>query len=543
MRNKLVKARPNSLQKLGGFFSIHSDEERSRKSTDSARSVASVVVVVPTDTSSSAQADQRAPAATPEPRSPPAKTAKPQQQPHERPSFRSTLTPASEGAVNSVMPRSPQNGAASGGKSLPSTPVPAPAPISSSLSPTRVNSTIRAVPSFDERTQRSPVDDSSSDGTTQSHSTSRNSNLSSSINSNASMSSSDYPHDGLAKTPSSSQYKLRPSASNLTSTSASPNTDTPTRALRQYASNSGFEIPIRESSISATALSGSKPDLGDGGVGSSSWQTPNEASISAGEAQLSKTGWDDSVGKAGLGKTGRVINRLVSDNESLKREIKSERAKAEESLQTAKLLKDKLDRTISEYESRLLEANVTKTLLARKERQVETLQASVELERSRAVAAADRERVWKDELEKTKSEAKRQVEEATNYAALCEGRYNAISSHWKDQGEEVQRKITKMREEIDVLAKERKMDDEKIVTLHQLCDQQDANIRELQRQKEAIGAHFEAYKREQELALKDIKTKAAEREAEQERIIEESKAVLAKLKWSLSVKDNVSWAG
>ena len=157
---------------------------------------------------------------------------------------------------------------------------------------------------------------------------------------------------------------------------------------RSTGTRSSFEIPQRDSSLSATtAPNGStEPPPGGGGL-----------TLSATEAHLSN-GWDATVGKAGLGKTGRVINKLVSDNESLKRDIQIERLRAEESKQAARLLEDKLERIVSEYESRLLEANVTKTLLARKERQVESLQSTVELERRRAVTAGERERTWKEEI-------------------------------------------------------------------------------------------------------------------------------------------------
>lgn len=123
--------------------------------------------------------------------------------------------------------------------------------------------------------------------------------------------------------------------------------------------------------------------------------------------------WDGAVGKAGLGKTGRVINKLVTDNEALKRNLQIERIKAEESKQAAKLVEDKMERLVSDYESRLLEANVTKTLLSRKERQVEHLQSSVDLEKKRAADAQERERTWRDEMETARLDAKKQVEEAS----------------------------------------------------------------------------------------------------------------------------------
>lgn len=252
--------------------------------------------------------------------------------------------------------------------------------------------------------------------------------------------------------------------------------------------------------------------------------------------------WDSTIGKAGLGKTGRVINKLVSDNDALKRDINIERLRAEESKQAAKLIEDKMERMVQDYESRLLEANVTKTLLARKERQVESLQAAVELEKNRAESAVVREKSWRDELGKVQKDSTVQVEEATTHAALMEGRYNAIASHWKNQGDEVKRAVAKLKEQITTLVKERQVDDAKIQTLRDLCDQQDSNITELRREKEEIGRKFEEYKQTQEDDLRHIKVNARETEAEQQRILDEAREALNKLRWALNVKQNVKGA-
>ncbi|KAL7950640.1 hypothetical protein V8C42DRAFT_307124 [Trichoderma barbatum] len=252
--------------------------------------------------------------------------------------------------------------------------------------------------------------------------------------------------------------------------------------------------------------------------------------------------WDSTIGKAGLGKTGRVINKLVSDNDALKREIKIEKLRAEEAKQAAKLVEDKMERMVNDYESRLLEANVTKTLLARKERQVETLMATVDVEKKKAVAAQELERNWRDEMEKAKLDAKTQADDATSYAQLMEGRYNAISSHWRDQGDEVNKAIATIKTEITTIVDERKSDDDKIQTLRDLCEQQDSNIQKLRREKEDIARLFEEYKKAQEENLKDIKENAKQTEAEQQRILEESRETLNKLRWALNVKTNVKGA-
>ncbi|KAK5990540.1 hypothetical protein PT974_08809 [Cladobotryum mycophilum] len=312
-------------------------------------------------------------------------------------------------------------------------------------------------------------------------------------------------------------------ASGLSVVASSPIERTPSPGLKLKADTMN-DAPVRWSTASLRPVETNS-------------HTQDLAVLSDGEQENGQ--WDSTIGKAGLGKTGRVINKLVSDNDALKREIQIERLRAEEAKQAAKLVEDKMERMVNEYEGRLLEANVTKTLLARKERQVETLTASVDLEKKKTVAAQELERSWKDEMDKAKSDAKTQVDEATSYAQLMEGRYNAISSHWRSQGEEVNRAVTAIKDDISGIVEERKSDDEKIQTLRDLCEQQDSNIKELRREKEEIARLFEEYKRTQEEDLKDIKVNARKREEEQERLLEESREALDKLRWALNVKKNV----
>ncbi|KAI2621546.1 hypothetical protein GGS26DRAFT_268227, partial [Hypomontagnella submonticulosa] len=264
---------------------------------------------------------------------------------------------------------------------------------------TKIPSTIRTVPSFDAPSDVSSLESPSA----------RNSGFSSSINSNVSGISY---HSQQQQVQSSSTVRLKPQ---------SPGPESPlsrSHSENSYTSDMAFG---GEEVADEPALS---------------LQVPETTMLDdrSGRARESSPQWDGAVGKAGLGKTGRVINKLVSDNEALKRDIKIERLKAEEAKQAAKLIEDKMERMVSDYESRLLEANVTKTLLSRKERQVEHLQSAVELEKKRTADAQERERTWREEMEKSRRETKIQVEEANMHAALLEGRYNAIASHWKEQG-------------------------------------------------------------------------------------------------------------
>ncbi|PQE07052.1 hypothetical protein CJF30_00009473 [Rutstroemia sp. NJR-2017a BBW] len=252
--------------------------------------------------------------------------------------------------------------------------------------------------------------------------------------------------------------------------------------------------------------------------------------------------WSSAIGKANLGKSGRVIERLTKENDMLKRDVKIERLRAEDAIEQARLAEGKVSQANEEWERRLRDATLNSTLLKRKERQVSDLKDKVDAEKLRAEKAIENERFWKAEMERIERECKEKVEEAQIRADLYEGRNNAMASHWKDQGAVVDRTVAKLGKEIETIVKERRADDEKISMLQQLCEQQAEQLKGLQREKDDIASCFENYKREQEESLVSIKDMAKKQEKANEETLAETQNVLGELKWALNVKKNVKGA-
>lgn len=252
--------------------------------------------------------------------------------------------------------------------------------------------------------------------------------------------------------------------------------------------------------------------------------------------------WSAAVGKANLGKSGRVIERLMGENDMLKRDLNIERLRAEESNQAVKMAEGKMEALVSEYETRLHDAAINKTLLKRRERQVADFKAQIETEKGKAAAALERERGWREEMEKLEEESKQKVDDAQLFAALMEGRNKTMTGHWKDQEGEVSRAVEKIGGQIETIVQERRGDDARMNTLQSLCDQQAGQLKALEKEKEGISAAFEAYKTEQENLLRDIKEKAAAQERANEETLAESQRVLGELRWALQVKKNVKGA-
>jgi hypothetical protein len=232
----------------------------------------------------------------------------------------------------------------------------------------------------------------------------------------------------------------------------------------------------------------------------------------------------------------------MGENDMLKRDLNIERLRAEESNRAAKIAEAKMEALISEYETRLHDVTVNKTLLKRRERQVADYEAQVESEKQRTAAAIESEREWRDAMKKCKLECRERTDEAQLYAALMEGRNTVMTSHWADQSAEVDRSVVKLGERINRIIQERKKDDTKINILKSLCDQQAEQLQRLELEKQGINDAFEAYKKQQEDMLKDIKTKAGAQEKDNEEILKESRRVLGELKWAVGIKKIVKGA-
>jgi chromosome segregation ATPase len=232
----------------------------------------------------------------------------------------------------------------------------------------------------------------------------------------------------------------------------------------------------------------------------------------------------------------------MGENDMLKRDLNLERLKAEESRQAVKMAEGKMEALTAEYDGKLHDAAINKTLLKRRERQLSDLKAQIEGERQRADMAVERERTWREELERVQEECKKKVDEAVMYAALMKGRNEAMTSHWKEQGVEVDRTVNKLSKEIKSIVEERRNDDRKMNMLQGLCDQQAELLGSLEREKQGIQQAFESYKKEQEESLQGIKERARQQEAADEAALLETQRVLGELKWALAVKKNVKGA-
>lgn len=253
----------------------------------------------------------------------------------------------------------------------------------------------------------------------------------------------------------------------------------------------------------------------------------------------SPTPWSAAIGKATSGKSGRVIEKLMGENDMLKREVNIANLKAEEGRHATKMTEAKMEQMASDYEARLHDAAINKTLLKRRERQVADLKSQVDGERSKAELAVEREKGWRAAMEKMETETQIAVADATEKAWLFETRYKTLEGHWKDEGAKVDAKIEGHRKDISEILQLRQSQAEDAQKLSQMCEQYKSYIEHLEQQNAQMEEQFRKYRTTQEALLKGIKEKAAQNEMCFDSKLEEAVKAVGELKWALNVHSNV----
>lgn len=245
--------------------------------------------------------------------------------------------------------------------------------------------------------------------------------------------------------------------------------------------------------------------------------------------------WSSAVGKASLGKTGRVLEKLVGENDMLKRELNLERLKSEENRSAVKMVEARMDAQTNDYEARLHDAAVTKTLLRRRERQVTELKAQVDAEKARADLATEKEKLWREAMEQMQTDCQAKIAEATNKTMLFEGSYNTLQNHWKDKQAEHANMVARHRAEIKAHLERIAKEGEQYQKLHDLCDQLTHRNKELESDNDRLKQSHADYKETQDAALAGIRTKAAHQEKLYENRLREATQTMGDMRWVMNV--------
>ncbi|KAF8467720.1 hypothetical protein BDZ91DRAFT_762531 [Kalaharituber pfeilii] len=251
-------------------------------------------------------------------------------------------------------------------------------------------------------------------------------------------------------------------------------------------------------------------------------------------------GQTGSLGRSTTGKSGRVIERLMAENDRLRRELKVETtARAEERKAREAILQSR-DSLQSTNAILVHQTNIDKRSLEKKDRKIEELKNERDTERAlRAIAERDLRQVQSEgdaELQRLRQE----LVMASTLREKAVSQYEALAAGWKRLDETYRTKVEEMRRKLDDMINERAKDQALLKRLDITVEQQRQEVEKMRAAKAKVTQRFEECMELAEAGLKDIRARSEKVEAEADRTLAEAGQALDEMRYVMNIKRNVT---
>ncbi|KAL8870503.1 MAG: hypothetical protein Q9174_003472 [Haloplaca sp. 1 TL-2023] len=249
--------------------------------------------------------------------------------------------------------------------------------------------------------------------------------------------------------------------------------------------------------------------------------------------------WSSAVGRATTGKSGRVIERLMGENDRLKRENNLLEMKWEEEVKRSDSAKHAMDGLNSKLDSLTSIMDIDKTLLNKRERKLEEVKLELEAERSRRERAENETRETRNERDEVVEGLKKDLHAATEQSKRATTQYDVLQRSYKTLDESYGRQTRKLKTEMHDLQEDVVADHKSLSSIQALMEHHRSETLRSQDAKEQMNQTFEAYKDEVERNIASIR-ETAQRNAElHNQKMQEMQELVDSMRYVINVKNNV----
>ena len=275
-------------------------------------------------------------------------------------------------------------------------------------------------------------------------------------------------------------------------------------ARSEFRAASEQSTPSRQSRISNVICPSST---------SSEHEIPNtsvDQSISKPLPLESNGAWSTAVGRATTGgKSGRVIERLMNENDRLLREKKLATVKLEEEVKRAEFARSALESL------QLSNANLTSlhesgtTLLAKRDRRIQQLRDDLQAERAKRESAERETLETQRERNATIEVLQRQAAEHKESCLRSTSQYEMLSRSWSTLEDRYKQSTQRLRVDMVDLMSTIEQDRKRLAQMEIVMEQMAKESEKTKKAKDRLAVEFERYRADHEYAIKDIRETAA----------------------------------
>ncbi|KAF3934942.1 hypothetical protein ABW19_dt0207905 [Dactylella cylindrospora] len=270
-------------------------------------------------------------------------------------------------------------------------------------------------------------------------------------------------------------------------------------------------------------------DAPNGSTGLGSLLSPSAAFANGG---ISPTG---SMGRS-AGKSGRVIEKLMAENDRLRRELKSETAKREEEQRRAEAARSSRDSLQSINENLVHQTNIDKTSLSRKDRKIEELRAEREENVQKRQEAESNLRKYVAEQDVKVAALSKDLSVEVAERERCLRQYEVLSASWKNLEDRYQTSVNRLKKRIEEIAAEEKRNRTVVAKLEITIEQQRQEIDKMVHARRKIEQAYNERIAHTEEELKKVRELTKGEHGEVAGILKEATDAAGQLKHILGVQ-------
>lgn len=246
--------------------------------------------------------------------------------------------------------------------------------------------------------------------------------------------------------------------------------------------------------------------------------------------------WSSAVGHATTnGKSGRVIERLMAENDRLKRELDLQLLRSQELERNLQTMRPQIEALRTENDNLNHANSMDGAILARRDRKIEQLKEEVATERARREASDTHARKIERQNEEMQDSTRRDIqlahEEAkhsTTHATILEQSHRQLSSEYRQRAE-------RWRKDITELQAQRQADAEKFSRLDVVGDQMRTELERARKIQAEFVEKFDEYQQSNEEWKTGLQGVADSENGRMRKLSEDMETVVNRMKWVMAL--------
>lgn len=209
-------------------------------------------------------------------------------------------------------------------------------------------------------------------------------------------------------------------------------------------------------------------------------------------------------------KTSQYIDKITSENDRLRRELKAEKLAREDESKRISAARSKAEDSRAEFQHLQVLADTNARAIERKDRKLEELKAALDVETKRRRLAEQRAEEALKMLGDTRSETQRQLSQAYEMKGMAETNLETARDGFKRMIDGYEKKVKSIKEELNDLRKQRIEDTDKIKRQAIISDQLQHEMSRNMRLENTVTNAMETYKKEHQQQLDTLVAEAEE---------------------------------